>query len=869
MESIEARLFEEVLPFVNKPGRYVGNELNAIKKNWTETAVRIGLVFPELYELGMSYQGFQILYHILNHEADICAERIFSPDEDLESLLRKQKLPLFSLETKHPLAAFDMLGFTFQYELHITNLINILDLGQIPLLAEERDETAPLIVVGGPCAFNPEPIADFVDAVVLGDGEEISLEIAAIIRQAKTMGWTRKEKLHQLAKIQGIYIPQFYQVEYDSENKIKSIQRESDDLPEQITARILPALDPKNYSPNPIVPFLQITHDRLSMEIMRGCSRGCRFCNAGMIYRPVRERDVADLIAHAKTVLKNTGYEEISLVSLSSSDYSDLRELMQNLNKFTAEKQVKLSFPSLRPETFTSEIAQLAADVKKSGLTLAPEAGTERLRKVINKTNSNEDLLKAVQVALENGWQLIKLYFMIGLPTETDEDLQGIVELLNQVVQLTRKFGGKKINVSLSPFVPKPDTPFQWERQNSIDELSRKIDFVRKQNHSRNVSISWRDPEVALLEGVLARGDRRVGAAILNAWRAGAKFDAWTHRFSFQIWQKAFEDARIDPEAYLRERAQDEIFPWEHLSKGISKKFLLRERENGYLETTTEDCRLTQCHACGLMLHPVCQEIGKAPKAATADAEQPSAKPQRWGRRLRTKTSPAPELTSWFRVKYSRGPGLRFFSHLDMIRFFERTCRRADIPLVFSQGYNPHPKFAFGPPLSLGFISHAEYWDIQCLQIPLSELFERLKMAVAGLDMEIIQTRELFGKVKSLTSLINRVDYQVMLPSNFYTEKIDEGLNNFHQNSTFMISREKKDKIQQFDAVPFIRQLEWNEKPYSVNIFTHLDNGKTVRVDEVLNQILNFTPEEAMQSLKTRLEMYIEYGDLRMTPMEI
>lgn len=861
MNSVESRLYQEVIPFVSKPGRYVGNELNQIKKDWNQIQVSFALIFPELYELGMSYQGFQILYHILNRESDICAERVFSPDDDLETLLREKQIPLYSLENKMPLQAFDILGFTFQYELHVTNILNALDLGQIPLLATERNATTPLVIAGGPCAFNPEPIADFFDAIVLGDAEELVLELAGVIRQAKQRNWTRAEKLHQMAQIPGVYVPQFYQVSYKADQKIESIQPNASGVPAQITARIIPELNPTNYPVRPIVPFIQTTHDRISIEIMRGCSRGCRFCNAGMIYRPVRERSVDDLVAYSQAVLENTGYEELSLVSLSSSDYTRLQELIYQLGQYTTEHQVELSFPSLRPETFTSEIARMANEVKKSGLTLAPEAGTERLRRVINKNNSNADLLKAVDVAFANGWQLIKLYFMLGQPTETDEDLAGITNLLAEVLRLSRQHGRKKINISLSPFVPKSHTPFQWEQQNTIDELNQKIHFLLSRLNSRHLNISWRDPEVAQVEGVIARGDRRVGAAILAAWKAGARFDSWTHKFSYATWTQAFETAGIAPDFYCRAREAGEILPWQHLSKGVTAKFLWQEREKAYSAIETEDCRQTRCHACGLMAQPVCREI-IGHQNQPLPAFTPNALPQR-----HPKPSESAQAPGLIRIKYARGEGLRFFSHLDLIRLFERAFRRGKVPVQFTQGFNPHPKIGFGPPLALGMLSDAEYLDVYYHALPENELLKRLQQGLQRLDLQIIQSRVLYGKVQSLVSVVNRIDYEILFPETTNQARLNEEIEKFNRLETLNITRSKTDSVQSFDARPYVGELCLNGG--KMQLITRLTNGKTVRVDEVLAQGLHIPAEEVATCRIKRREMYVEFGDLRLTPMEI
>lgn len=861
----------QILPFVRKPGRYIGNELNVIIKDWEKVDVTFGLIFPELYELAMSYQGFSILYHILNRETDVAAERIFAPDDDLEELLREKDIPLFSLETKSPLKEFDILGFTVQYELHFTNILNILNLGKIPLFSKERDATSPLIIAGGPCVFNPEPLADFIDAFIIGDGEEVILEVTQLIKQGKQNNWTRNELLKNLAIIPGAYVPAFYRIEYDLQNRITEIKPIQPEIPEKVTARIIPGLKAGNYPERPLVPLIDITHNRLGIEIMRGCSRSCRFCNAGMIYRPVRERSVDEIVSYIQKTLKNTGHEELTLLSLSTSDYSQLQELLSTLFEILKQKQIKLSFPSLRPETFVSQLSLFAGDIKKkSGLTLAPEAGTTRLRKVINKTNTNEDLLNAVRFAFENGWNLVKLYFMVGLPTETKDDLEGIINLLGEVVKLARKAGGKKINVSLSPFIPKPHTPFQWEALNSRDDLYEKIQFIRSNIKYRHLALSWRSPEIALIEAAMARGNRRVGMVIYEAWKSGAKFDAWTDKFSFKTWEKAFEKTRIDPTIFTGQHSHREILPWQHISKGVTNTFLLKELKRAFEIQTTIDCRAGKCHACGLMQQPVCKELisneNRPEIPGHYISKKFSSQKPTW-QAEKTGIQAATDQANYLRVKYAKRAEIRFTSHLDLIRIVERTFRASQLLLAFSQGFNPHPKISYGFPLPMGSISDVEYMDIQFAGHAPDDFCDKVSRHLPR-GLEIIETKKYEKKPQSLMSVVNRIDYQVQTT---FKLNLQEKISKFYSSKTFIINRQKKDQVRCLDLKPFVEKIESAANDSSsVEIITRLDGGKTARIDEILREVLGFTPNQIAVSVIKRTGVYVKKQKNRwLTPMDI
>ncbi len=871
MNELETILDNEIFPLVSKPGRYTGNEINVIKKDWSKDRLKVALVFPDLYEIGMSHIGFEILYHILNRETDIVAERVYAPAADLEQRLREKKLPLFSLESKSPLKAFDILGFTLQYELQYTNVLNILDLAGIPIFSDQREDQQPIVIAGGPCAFNPEPLAPFIDAFVIGDGEEIALEISRMVLQAKRQGLSRKDILVQFAQIPGVYVPSFYLPSTEGLAKGEKLKPVRDGIPETIVARTVDQLRPDDYPLKPLVPLMEVTHDRYSVEIMRGCTQGCRFCNAGIIYRPVRERSVDELVEHVTAVIRNTGYDEISLASLSSSDYSQLSVLLTRLNRVLEPLMVNVSFPSLRTESFTVEMAMHAKRVKKSGLTLAPEAGTERLRNVINKTNRNEDLLRAIEIAFSQGWEKVKLYFMVGQPTETQADLDGIVALVREVLKVANKYKGKAVHLSISPFCPKPHTPFQWARQDSIQQMSEKIFYLKDRLSNGRVKFNWREPEASYLEGIIARGDRRVAEVIHRAWQMGAKFDAWSDQLRFDIWQQAFAQLGIDPDSYLRQRELDEPLPWDHISKGVTKKFLEREFQWAMEGKTTEDCRASFCHACGMMLQPNCQEIlyqSRHPKQnSQIGQELDSSSVSDFGRSMkRLKPSSEPAIRE-IRIKYEKGRQVRFVSHLDLIRLFERAFRRAGIRLAYTQGYHPHPRIAYGPPLATGHTSSAEYMDVEYYrdrELDLKAVLNR----VLPEGLRILQIRSLYGKHPSLTSIINRAEYEVELSRTFDQSYLNHAIAEFLNRDQILVQRQRSDETRPVDIRPFIASIA---APADNQLLLSLsfDNGKTARVSEILSELLSLTEEEIALSRVHRTQLYVQFGDVKATPLDV
>ncbi|MEW9123740.1 MAG: TIGR03960 family B12-binding radical SAM protein [Thermotaleaceae bacterium] len=599
-------ILEELLFKVEKPSRYIGKEVNSIVKSLEEVEIRFAFAFPDLYEVGMSHLGMHILYNLLNEKKNIFCERVFAPWTDMESLLREKGLSLFTLETHSSIRDMDFLGFTLQYELSYTNIINMLDLGGIPLKAVERTMADPFIIAGGPCAYNPEPLADIVDIFVLGEGEEVILEILDQYKVWSSKGKERTEFLEQISSIEGVYIPSLYEVIYDKEGKIEVFRPLNENYPVQITKRIIQNLDEIYYPEKVIVPFSDIVHDRAMVEIFRGCTRGCRFCQAGMIYRPLRERSFDRVKELAHELIKSTGYEELSLSSLSTSDYSQLENLVRHLIEQYGEEKVGISLPSLRLDSFSMELIQEIQKVRKTGLTFAPEAGTQRLRDVINKGVTEEDLISTVEQAFMMGWNNVKLYFMIGLPTETYKDLDGIVDLAHKVIDAYYKVPkdkrnkGLNVTISTSSFVPKAFTPFQWEAQDRIEIIKEKQNYLKNKLRHKNIKYSYHQGETSFLEGVFARGDRQVGQVLLKAWEKGCKFDGWQDFFQFDTWMEAFTECNIVPEFYTsRGRSYEEKLPWDHIQAGINKEFLIRESEKAKQGILTQDCRIN-CSGCGI-----------------------------------------------------------------------------------------------------------------------------------------------------------------------------------------------------------------------------------------------------------------------------
>jgi radical SAM family uncharacterized protein len=597
---IDERVLDRILPTVQKPGRYTGGEYNSIVKDWDAINVKVALAFPDVYDLGMSNLGLAILYDILNKEKEVLAERVYVPWPDMEAALRQAELPLYSLETHHALIDFDLIGITLPYEQLYSNVLTLLDLGGMPLLSQTRDERYPLVMAGGSAAFNPEPMADFIDFFVIGEGEQVILEIVEAYREVQ--GVNRETQLRRMAQIPGVYVPRFYAPSYFEDGTLAKIEPLVKEAEPHIVKRITPVMPPP--VTRFIVPFVDVVFNRAAIEIQRGCTRGCRFCQAGMIFRPVRERSMEEILETVDAIVRETGYEEIGLLSLSSTDYTQIAPLVKALSEKYADRNLSLSLPSSRVESVTVDLVDMLAHGRKTGFTFAPEAATDRMRDVINKSIPTEELLEVAEMVYSRGWRLIKLYFMIGQPTETDEDVRAIAHLARQVLEVGRRHHGHKaqVRVGVSTFVPKPHTPFQWAALNDRDTIRHKQAILKEEfRRARGIIYNWNEPEESLLEASLGRGDRRVGQAILRAWQKGCKFDAWHEHFRPDVWRQAFEEVGLDQGWYAtRPRLADEVFPWDHMDAGVQKRWLLMDWYSAQRGETKIDCR-EHCFNCGIL----------------------------------------------------------------------------------------------------------------------------------------------------------------------------------------------------------------------------------------------------------------------------
>ncbi len=848
-----------ILSSITRPGRYLGHEYNAYEKNWQSAAIRFALVFPDLYEIGMSHQGLQILYHLLNGRKEFLADRCYCPDIDLEQMLRRKKAPLTSLESAHPLADFDVLGITLPYELCYTNILTILDLAAIPCYARDRDNSMPLLLGGGACSLNPEPVADFFDAILLGDGEEAIMEIAELLAAHKQAAQDKRKLLELLEGIDGVYIPAHFEPQYHKDGTFCAIRRIGGKK-DHIHRRIVADLNPIEHLKHPLVPNAKIVHDRMGIEVARGCTRGCRFCQAGITYRPVRERSPEKIIELAESGLAASGFEELALLSLSTGDYSCLEQVLPQLMDSFTERFVSVAMPSMRVGTLTPKIMEQVKRVRKTGFTLAPEAGSERLRRVINKGITEDDLIATCKEAFALGWRVIKFYFMIGLPTEIDQDIEAIIDLVKKAMAMHgggRPGKGKKqITVSIGTFVPKPHTPFQWAAQLSIEESTRRIRHLQS-GLPKGCNLRYHSPQISYLEGVFSRGDRRLARLLELAWQAGARLDGWDEHFSLARWQKTAELCGIDIDDFLRARTLDEPLPWQHLHTGVEQQFLKDELAKAEEQIYTPDCRYHACQKCGLcdfktLMPVVYNRRDKSNEIAVPQAPQPAAEAE---------TSKLPIGAAGhfkYLVHYSRIGEICFLGHLEILQMIFRTLRRAGIATNYSQGFNPSPKISFGPALPVGTESLAEYFIMdlpeplgsqQELQAVMARINDKL---APGLQVHGIELHS--GKIAQKIS----VTYELTLPSTVTeTERIKAA--EFVAAENYIINKTRKGKTTTIDIRPLISTFSIDASAGAATVRMEMISASAepgIKPMEALSTILDLDEERSGQTKIIKTNWY-------------
>ena len=849
-KDLKKYLSTHILPLVRKPGRYLGTEVNAACRPWHEARVRFCLLFPDLYEIGMSHLGLHILYSIINDTSWALADRAYCPDTDLEHRLRHHNLPLWGLETGKGLKEFDVLAITLPYELCYSNILTMLDLAGIPLFSRDRmEEDWPLVLGGGSCSVQPEPVADFFDAILVGDGEGKIMDIAATLRDARGQKCSKEEILKALARITGIYVPSLYESKF-SKGLFAGIEPKAPEVPEIVHRSIAARLEDAPFPSRPLLPTVNIVHDRLGLEIARGCTRGCRFCQAGITYRPVRERSAARVLEMAEEGLESTGWEELSLLSLSTGDYGCITPLIEALATRFLHEKTAVSLPSLRVGTLTPRIMELIRGIRKTGFTLAPEAGSERLRMVINKGITEEDLLETAEEVYKQGWRNIKLYFMIGLPTETMEDITAIAELARKVLS---RAGGGRVTVSVGTFVPKPHTPFQWESQISPQESRERLDFLKKNLGPKAIKLKWHDPRQSFLEGIFSRGDRRLARVILKAWASGARLDAWTDRLNPGLYLKAAEDEGLDIGTFLAGRAIDEPLPWDHISTGVKKSFLESERRRAHELAYTSDCRRNKCHKCGVCdfkrIKPVVQSRCSIPR-------------QKGGILGATGGSTGKQQVHTMLVTYSKLDSARFLGHLDILHAFHRAVRRAGIPVAYSEGFHPKPKISFGQPVPLGTESLVEQAAI-ILDEPVSEA-----QAVSALNETMpqglcIEKGVLAEGRKTITPAW--LSCYLVLPWGADCDQLKKGVEMYHNSPRWPIEIKRKRRWLSLDAketiegIWLVRPEEYHDlekrwEPLQQSGHKHpcllricLRHGQSAQIKpvEFAKSLLNLTDEEA------------------------
>ena len=852
--SLRARL-DPILPTVEKPGRYIGLERNVTRKDLPSAAVTLALAFPDTYEIGMSHTGLKILYELVNRRPDLACERVYAPWTDLEAKMREGGIPLFSTESFAPAADFDVLGFSLQAEVNYSNILNMLDLAGVPVWQRDRGDGDPLVLGGGPCTANPEPIAEFFDAFLIGDAEEALLRFLDAYREARDAKVPRRDLLARLSQIEGVYVPSFYDVSYRDDGTIAAITRNDPRAPERAKRTWVPVLKPEYYPEKPMVPSVEIVQDRLGIEVMRGCTQGCRFCQAGYWYRPVRELDPDDVADMTKKFIAESGWSEVGLLSLSTADYSQIEPLVKCLAPQLSDRRVSISLPSLRAEAFSVGLADAVSEVRKSGFTFAPETGSDRLRRVINKTFTNADMVQAAEVAFSRGWDLIKVYTMIGLPTETRPDLDELVTLVENILKQGR--GRKEVNVSIGSFVPKSWTPFQWAPFDGVETLEQKLAYLKDRlRRVRGAKLKWHEPREAEIECVLSRGDRRMGRVLHTAWKSGVKFDGWSEHFRYDLWMRAFEAEGIPKESYLRAYDLKEILPWDVLDVSIRKRFLEIELIKAKKEMRTEDCKWGHCYACGVPGNGEDTVLATAMAGSlpTAGGEQPATGPAAYrevakGAAYRQKALPdlpsaarASRVFSGtqrrYRISFDKRGDARFLSHRNTMDVLERAIRAAGLPARYSEGFNPHMKLSMGPALPLGLESRHEVFDIAAVGPFPEDAADRIAQKLpAGIG--VLDVRELGPGEPALSRAVKGARYAVRLASEDHLARAGEAVANAWR-----------------EAVPALRALSVESGPEGsrLRFEVNLDQtaGETATPKKVLERLLAIPPEQQAMLSVTR-----------------